>query len=370
MSSLGLSTLLVTSKTRENAGSRSDERFNYQKDLSLYLMIDYYKKVDDFVFLFDFHDDLAIIDSEATPETIEFYQIKTKSKGNWTLGNLLKTEKDKNSYLGKLYFNKIVFGQFVKSLSFISNAKYNITLKDETFKSDSKYEIPGRELCDTAIDEINSKILTELKLTGAPEFDKLLTFRVSNLSLTDSKTHCKGALSEMIEIINPGKPQNVNLTYNKIFNEIRIKTDCVASEFNIENLSIIIEKKGITRKQFVAQLIEACNYKSIEQQWSEIEQKLNVCGLGYFQVKNFKAKFRELSLNELHSPNDTPLLKTIEYLLSMTNYCFNDPDVDIVHFNYFQLMELIFDTSKSSIPFKHYDDMTLKTIILKILNND
>ena len=100
---------LLKSQPREEAGSKTSRKYQFQKDLSLYILIQEHEKRDDYLFLFDFHEDLVIADSSTSPNLLDFYQIKSKdSKGNWTIKRLIRREKDKFSILGKLYNNKII----------------------------------------------------------------------------------------------------------------------------------------------------------------------------------------------------------------------------------------------------------------------
>ena len=117
---------IIKLKPREESGSKTARKYTFQKDLSLYLLLTNHEKTEDYVFLFDFHDDLVILDSEKKPRKMDFYQIKSKDSGNWTTRTLTKTKENKLSIAGKLYLNKINFNENTNSLNFISNSSFSL----------------------------------------------------------------------------------------------------------------------------------------------------------------------------------------------------------------------------------------------------
>jgi hypothetical protein len=116
---------ILNLKPREESGSKTARKFTFQKDLSLFLLLTLHEKKEDYVFLFDFHEDLVVLDSSSKPDKMDFFQIKSKDSGNWTISSLTKSEKNKLSILGKLYTNKLKFSHNTNSLNFISNAHFS-----------------------------------------------------------------------------------------------------------------------------------------------------------------------------------------------------------------------------------------------------
>ncbi|RRB06301.1 dsDNA nuclease domain-containing protein [Larkinella rosea] len=365
---MNLEHALISIKPREVSGSRVDERYFYQKDVSLFTMVEYYNSMDNFVFLFDFHDDLAILDSDIAPTRIQFFQIKSKSKGSWTTSSLIKSDK-KQSFLSKLYSNKVLFGDYLESMYFISNARYNIKLENGD-ESESKFEINAIDINKNDINKINLKIKEELSLHFNPEFEKNTFFKVSKLSLVDSKGHCKGALCELLNLINPGNFPNINLTYDKILNEIRIKTDCVLSDYEIKDLKSAINKKGISKGYFTKLLIAACPYKNFDLEWNEIENKLLSCNIGYASIKKIKVNFRELYIQSLYSQSDIPFSKVIEFVKECVKKIYNLNNGSTEKLNYFDLSEHIYNMYYQDLPYKHFDPGLIKAMVLKYLNNE
>ncbi|MDP3682434.1 MAG: dsDNA nuclease domain-containing protein, partial [Ignavibacteria bacterium] len=79
---------IVNTKPREKAGSTSASRFDYQKDYSICKLIESHLTSNDYIIIFDWHEDLIIMDSELNPQTVSFYQIKGKKTGTWTIKQL------------------------------------------------------------------------------------------------------------------------------------------------------------------------------------------------------------------------------------------------------------------------------------------
>ena len=52
---------ILKAKPREESGSKTSKKYDYQKDLSLYLMILHHAKGNDYAFLFDCFEDLTVL---------------------------------------------------------------------------------------------------------------------------------------------------------------------------------------------------------------------------------------------------------------------------------------------------------------------
>lgn len=73
---------LATIKPQENAGASSSNRFDYQKSWGLKLLLEMELRNQDYVMIFDYHDDIVVCDFEKADKNIDFYQIKTKKNQN------------------------------------------------------------------------------------------------------------------------------------------------------------------------------------------------------------------------------------------------------------------------------------------------
>lgn len=335
-------------KPREESGSKTARKYTFQKDLSLFLLLSYHEKKEDYVFLFDFHDDLLILDSSSNPQKIDFFQIKSKDSGNWTINSLIKTEKDKLSILGKLYLNKMNFEENTNSLNFISNTNYNFNKLSNGDDSLKKSLIIADDLEKKILDSIKDSLKKEHKLTIDPEFKNITKFHVTKLSNEDSSTHCLGELSKLINKINPENKINAELAYKQIINEVKIKTENTVSNRSHNRLDELIEIKGISKNQFLEFLDKAGLYKSVEQEWVEIKTSLELCGIQYLELHKYRKSWRDITVTLIKDSNKIPLqqLKTqiqdifengkmegnitnSNNLLEIINYCFSKISIDI-----------------------------------------
>ena len=105
---------VLTIEQREQAGSDSYNRFEYQVHWIVCHIIDKLQDNAECIVFCEFHDDMV----EFFPENqdYQFYPIKTKSDpSNWTIAEMSKPEKTKScsykkSFLGFIFYNYLMFG--------------------------------------------------------------------------------------------------------------------------------------------------------------------------------------------------------------------------------------------------------------------
>lgn len=364
---MDLKSLLIQKAPREIAGARTSKQYDYQKDLSLYLLLENHTKKDDYVFLFDFHEDLVMLDSAQTPSKIDCFQIKTKTtKGNWTAKALIYRPDGNASHLGKLYYNKVIFDGKVNTLNFVTNATFSLELLDKT-DSKLKATIIASELSSKEKDLFKEKIKEEYKLDSDPEYEGYTFFKVSDFYFDDSSTYCKGKLENFFHSLNPNHTANVTLAYNQIFNEIRIKTAYIFKESDNCSWEDIVEKKGISKEKFDTILKLAGVYKSIEQKWNEIYLALVSAGVGTLEIKQLHSQWRTVNATILRQPDNTHLIKAIQTIDEIIFNCQNDSTTQ--SFSLSMLLNEIFQryTHNTEI---HFEDLYLKALILRQLYNE
>lgn len=107
------------------------------------------KLAPDFLILFETVQDIAELDSETLPTTIDIYQIKKKDGGEWSFNSLtgiLKPDSRKKivpitletiekSPIGKLYKSGIFFQHLKSNIHFVSNAGCDLPLSTSGFAS-------------------------------------------------------------------------------------------------------------------------------------------------------------------------------------------------------------------------------------------
>ncbi len=243
-----LADILLTTPQREEAGARTLARYHYQALWGVTLLIEIHSKRADYAIVFEFHDDVALLDSSSDPKKIAFFQIKTKDKGFWTLPDLLKTKvttaklgsgTNPTSILGKMYQNVIHFGDDVEKITFVSNAHLNLGPKSEDF---------GLMDCnDDELTKVVEKLQLELPGTIAIK-SELVRFSKTDLSLADADNHAKGKLQSFIVSQLGDIAFSLDTMFRAVVGECERKSRVVGVS---GTLADVVRRKGVTRGNVV-----------------------------------------------------------------------------------------------------------------------
>lgn len=305
---MSIETKILTKKPREESGPKTSRKYQFQKDLSLYVLLQEHSTREDYLFLFDFHEDLIISNSSNTLSGLECIQIKSKDKGNWTISDLTKQPKGKNSIIGKLYHNKLVFEDAVKSLSFLSNGTFSFKKLKSGSESKSLTDIKANDLSDEDANRCENSILNEHSIKKS-EFGKIGQFKVTTLSNLKSSTHCVGELASLINSLNPSSNINSQLAYEQVFREITRRTNETVSDKTFRHISEILRIKGISKAQFIEFLNKAGLYKSVDEEWSDVKSSLEFDGIGHIELGKYKNSWRDMSARLIADSSSIPLRK-------------------------------------------------------------
>ena len=135
---MDLKNRLIQTPPRDLSGSTASGRFSYQQTWALCHLMELHNSGNDYVVIFDHHEDVTTLDSEDQPTRINGYQVKTKDNGNFTVPALLKQETSSStsanslpSILGKLYDLKVRFPTEVDLLAIVSNTSVSVRLKSD-----------------------------------------------------------------------------------------------------------------------------------------------------------------------------------------------------------------------------------------------
>ncbi|RII26761.1 MAG: hypothetical protein CXR31_10160 [Geobacter sp.] len=289
------------------SGSSTSSKYDYQKNWSLAELLERHLTGSDYLFVFDFHDDLLVFDAEEDPQKVAFYQVKTKDTGKlWKLNDLIKSKTSKTtepvlSIFGKLYLNKLNFPDNTLSLNFVSNAKFEIPLADNT-QSTSVATICCDCLDNDVLAKINAKLVEEHALQDDPEFKGITFLRVSGLSSDDQVGHTKGKVSEFLEQLLPGKKYVVGAVYNTMIGEIRRKTNYSK---NIASFEEMVQHKAIGRTEFKRLIDEIGLMANYDDLWGSIENRLNAEQAPLGMVRKIRECWVTYELQRMDKTNTT-----------------------------------------------------------------
>jgi len=357
--SSGLLDLFSKIPPRENSGSRSANRFDYQKNWSLCELLSLHSKNDDYLMVFEHHEDVVVFDSESFPTTAVFYQVKTKNPGNWTVNALSKEDKNGQSIISKLYANYEQFQEAVEALVFSSNHGLSTTLENED---------KGIECELIRFDQLSIKDKEKISI-AAEGNDKSycdliglnkIIINQNELPVENHTITTKGKLVEFFEREFPDKNVHVALIYKSIFDEIRRKTNCEKKCQDSEELK---EMKSISHKEFSNIIGVVLAGKTTSDMWIEANQLLVAEGFKALEIKRIRNQWQNYVVDRMNTLDEslTKLQQGIESSLK----AFPD-DLDLKEIQNNVLNEL-----RLSSYFDLYDGAYIQSAVLyEVMNDD
>lgn len=264
---------LVAEPQREKSGETGAQRYDYQALWGLTLVFAHHAGSLDYAISFEFHDDIVLLNSSSDPTKASFYQVKTKSKGHWTLTELTNQKKRKNdpnngllpSHVGKLYSNYTIFPNETDKLAFVSNVpcQFFDAAATDCDMSDAQPNI---------LTELTTKLQAEYPAASITIVDKLFNFVRADLSLQDSSAHIKGKLVEFVHGQLGPIEFNPDSVYKTIVEECRLRSKYTGS---IRDFDELIRRKSITKHQ-VDGWLKAIELAHTTPSWNEIAIHLDV----------------------------------------------------------------------------------------------
>ncbi|CUH50765.1 DUF4297 domain-containing protein [Shimia marina] len=289
-----LSSKLISTPQLEDSGSDTAKRFQYQALYGLALVFEEHKSGNDYAVVFEFHDDLAVLDSSTVPERVRFFQVKTKASGHWTLTPILKQEKGKGkispekllpSYMGKMYQNVLNFGDSVEAVSFVSNAQMNFGSKSSNFCLDS------------CTPEEVARVVNQIKKEHPECKDvktQLVRFVCSSLSLEDLDVHSKGKLSEFVSENLGEMEYSLDALYRAVVDECQRKSRTKCDPKSIPDLLL---NRGVTKTDAEAWLTRI-RQKASAPAWDEISSEVSG---SFFEKNSMRKEWARYGIEALNS---------------------------------------------------------------------
>ena len=297
---------LINTTQTEVAGSRSPARFAYQRNWALAELIEYHLKGKDYVFAFEFHDDILILDSEKSPANLQFVQVKTKTTGHkWSIHQLTKSEKGKNgspdklSIIGKLYENKKNFSGHSSQLRFVTNAYFSFV--------DPAPVIIADQLDKKAQEKITAAVQDQL---GISTFDlDSLQLEQSALSVDDHEKHIRGILHNFFEELF-GSEHNIPVSpwYQSISDEIKVKNNYPPEK--IESFDDFIRNKCITKSEIEDFVQRVNSSHNSSNNWDIIKSQLQSEGITLQELIKLQNSWKKYTTDRLDYDNNA--LKSLE----------------------------------------------------------
>jgi hypothetical protein len=307
---------------RETAGARSSNRFDYQKNWSICHFLELHQDDQDYLIVFDHHEDIVVFNHSISPDSACFYQVKSKKSGNWTIYSLAKCKEGDHdsSILRKLYMNFENFPNFTLKMAFVSNQGLNAKNKISGKRSVVKYlrfhgmHINDKKVCANALEKKNKSFSN---LSGL----KLFEFQCTPLALEDHAAHTKGRLTEFFEDQFPAETINIALAYRTIFDEVKRKTNF---ENSAHSQLDVIKEKSLSKREFNGMLAVIVNQRGNAERWSDAHQILLKEDCNSLKLMKIRDAWNRAIIDEMDPRNEQFLKVSRAVRLKIENEHGND----------------------------------------------
>lgn len=350
-----LSTRLKEIKPRENSGSVSSNRFDFQKNWAICKLLELTQAKSDFILAFEFHEDILVFDSSNEPSQVEFYQIKSKNtRGKFTLTQLLARTGEKNSILGKLLQNKFNFFNETKSLNLVTNCEYG-------FNNSQNSVFCCADLAPGDLLKLQKTLESELNINDLKEYLDSLFFERTDLTIEHHSEITKDKLERTLEKkFTSDLRYNPLLAYRTIYDEVRRKNNI---ERQINSFDEIIKYKSISKSDFEEMLkivaVEPNRFQVLQDRIFNALDSSNISTSERIKLTN---AFKDIKIESFKI--DNPFFKES---CKLVKQCIKE-NVNSVDMPLVESLKILMDRVKQipSLRNQHiYDDYFLKGIILK-----
>ena len=244
-----------TTEQREQAGSDSYNRFEYQVHWIVCHIIGKLQDDIECIVFCEFHDDMAEL--SLNNQQYQFFQIKTKDDhSDWTIAEMSKRIKKKSggykkSFLGFIFYNYLVFGTECLRCHFVSNNDFDkeVLLWQSYIEDGKKLETENIELYKKIKDRIKAEYEEDIQINFDSVFEDFVqnTFvHKSDLHLTTYEEQTKGKFFN--HLADKDIPSNTaNLIFQQLLNDVRKKSkEKIKVPISMKSL---VEKKGVNTAQ-------------------------------------------------------------------------------------------------------------------------
>ncbi len=279
----GLLQVVAAAKPREKAGAHTMKRYGFQVHFSILKMLELHKTGTDYRAAFDHFDDLMVFDKADEPEKVDFYQLKSQAKGEWTLSAM--TSKDGEvkpaTFLGRLHHHMADFGTMVGRLGFVSNLGFRLKLADGKKTTDDHTIIKTSDL---HLDEITAlKISVANDAVSPPLLDgsHLFVFERTALGLAEQETFVRGRLVEIISERGDCDHVGAIALYDALRGNVFTRS-AVTQEFTTTDE--FYERKTLCRSDIEALFLRGAARKRFHDNWAIVESDLLATGMNSRQI--------------------------------------------------------------------------------------
>lgn len=289
-----LRTLLNAAAPRERSGSQTVGRYGFQANIGILKLLELRETGNDFRLVFDFFDDLAVLNSSTAPTEIRLYQVKSKDPGDWTASDLCKLtgKKAPRSIVARLYSHLDMFGPAVAETAVISNAPYKVQLQSGAHSSGTHHRIEGQDLHSEEIDKITKAVTADINPSNVPAWLPKFALIRTTLGVHGQDVVITGSLLKHFEKVGSADGVQITAVYETLHASIEHKT-----AFSEEGLSQteIITRKSLSKGEFDELLTRAAaRRRGVLADWEIIRTDLDKASIGsrrIIQLKTYAVRY-------------------------------------------------------------------------------
>lgn len=299
----------------EVGGAYNQKGVEFQKHWAIHRMITIANSnSEDFLFLFEAIQDVAILDSELNPTSISVYQLKMKGKGGWSwnlltgFDNIPKTKPKKppkikpldtvkKSPLGKLYASVKAIKSLKAQGIFVSNAPCELLLSDGTTAGDNL--TCDLSQLDAGYLELLSKGLKTLHEAGGsiPNLQSLLIEKV-DLPVNDPYTYIVGYVHKFLQSRSPEHAAQAQSFVDALLAKIAplgTKTE------KCKNIDEMRNQHGFSKKDFDKALNTVASIPDISSFLEIWCKQLQDEGMNFMDVTSIKMRATDITKSQLYA---------------------------------------------------------------------
>lgn len=275
-------------KVRESAGAQTRARYDFQAHIAMLKIFDLHEQTNEYQVILDHFDDVVVVEKSLSGDLIDFYQVKTKSSGQWTITALTQSKKDAaspSSIIGKMYQNAVIFGEATRSIRFLSNAGFKVTDSDgKPFSADAE-RIAASAMHANEQQSIEASLDTDFPPPRNPHCTGMLFLERTPLSTTAQSTFVTGRLVEMLSEIGEDETLPARAIYQTIFANIAVKSGRSGAYSSEDEF---IASKAITRDDVTRVLQKAGATNRFRSWWPQLHSEAIAAGYDAAQTIAFQ----------------------------------------------------------------------------------
>lgn len=317
--------LLRDSTVCEIGGEHGNDGVDYARYLAMALIVELERAdTGDYALLFEYLQDIALLDSRSAPSNATLLQVKKKVRGEWTRSSLCKKEAKKaeeegtasedaeddvanfpevkslgaRSALGKLYLCVDRLSTLVTTQGvFISNAGHRLKQSNGAAAAPhSRLEFGGLHGDD--VQYITKKLSGELKQDSLPHFARL-AIEQSKVSPAAMRETVRGMIDTLLSQKYPLMPSVSGRLQERL---LAAFSACGGPKSAIQTLSDAVSHKGFTRSGFTKLLEELSSTRSAPDALEAVIAGLKAEGFGPRPADALRAEANRLQIQLLRHP--------------------------------------------------------------------